>query len=99
MRDLEQKYVAGRVDKPITYYFTLGADEGAKWSMRIAPDGCAIWPGKTSDADCVLKTTPELFTRIVREAYVPTPLEFMTGVVKSNDIALLLTFQKAFDLA
>ena len=52
-----------------------------------------------SQADCVLKTTPEIFTKIVREAYTPTPIEFMTGLVKSNDIGLLQTFQKVFDLA
>ena len=49
-------------------------------------------------ADCVLKTTPEIFMKIVREAYTPSPMEFMTGLVKSNDIALLQTFQRVFDL-
>jgi hypothetical protein len=47
----------------------------------------------------VLKTTPEIFTRIVREAYTPTPMEFMSGAIKSNDIGLLQTFQKVFDLS
>ncbi len=27
----------------------------------------------------MLKTTPEIFTKIVREAYTPSPMEFMTG--------------------
>jgi long-chain acyl-CoA synthetase len=98
MNELERKFVPGRVEKPTTYYFTLGAEPEAKWSMRLDLDRCEIFPGKLDQADCVLKTTPEIFTRIVREAYVPTPLEFMTGLVKSNDIGLLLTFQKAFDL-
>ena len=40
-----------------------------------------------------------MFTKIIRDAYTPSPLEFMTGLVKSNDIALLMTFQKAFDLS
>jgi len=99
-RELEQKYVVGRVSQPITYYFTLGAENEAKWTLRIAPDGCEARLGKptNSQADCVLKTTQEIFTRIVREAYTPSPMEFMTGVVKSNDVALLQTFQKVFDL-
>jgi long-chain acyl-CoA synthetase len=67
--------------------------------MRIEPERVEFFPGKLDPADCVLKTTPEIFTRIVRDAYVPSPLEFMTGVVKSNDVSLLLTFQKAFDLS
>jgi long-chain acyl-CoA synthetase len=34
----------------------------------------------------------------VREAYTPGPAEFMSGAVKSNDVGLLMTFQKAFQL-
>jgi len=100
-RELESKYVVGRITQPITYYFTLGSETEAKWTMRIAPDGIQITLGKAEGlkADCVLKTTPEIFMKIVREAYTPSPMEFMTGAVKSNDIALLQTFQKVFDLA
>ncbi len=100
-RELESKYVMGSAPKPITYYFTLGAETEAKWTLRIGPEGCAATLGKPpgSQADCVLKTTPEIFIKIVREAYTPSPMEFMTGLVKSNDISLLQTFQKAFDLS
>ena len=99
-RELSGKFVAGRVAQPVTYYFTLGAEDEAKWSMRIDAKGCEIKNGKPPNgvADCVLKTTPEIFMKIVREAYTPSPMEFMTGAVKSNDIGLLQTFQKAFDL-
>jgi long-chain acyl-CoA synthetase len=100
-RELETKYVTGRVAAPITYYFTLGAENEAKWTLTVAPDGCKAYQGKPpgSQADCVLKTTPEIFNKIVREAYTPSPMEFMTGLVKSNDISLLQTFQKVFDLS
>ena len=100
-RDLEGRFVAGSAPKPITFYFTLGAENEAKWTLRIGPDGAAARPGKPegSQADCVLKTSPEIFIKIVREAYTPSPMEFMTGAIKSNDISLLQTFQKAFDLA
>ncbi|NUQ75850.1 MAG: AMP-binding protein [Polyangiaceae bacterium] len=99
-RELSGKFVAGRVSQPVTYYFTLGAEDEAKWSMRIDEARCEIKNGKPPNgvADCVLKTTPEIFTKIVREAYTPSPMEFMTGAVKSNDISLLQTFQKAFGL-
>jgi long-chain acyl-CoA synthetase len=99
-RELEAKYVPGRVAQPVTYYFTLGAEAEAKWTMRITPEGCEVRQGKVegAQADCVLKTSPEIFIKIVREAYTPSPMEFMTGAVKSNDIALLQTFQKVFDL-
>ena len=49
-------------------------------------------------ADCVLKTSPDLFNRIVREGYVPGIPEFMSGQIKSNDVSLLDDFQKAFHL-
>ena len=100
-RELETKYVAGRVAQPITFYFTLGAETEAKWTLTISPQACEAKIGKPpgSQADCVLKTTPEIFMKIVREAYTPSPMEFMTGLVKSNDISLLQTFQKVFDLA
>ena len=53
---------------------------------------------KGGKADCVLKTTPEIFLKIVKESYTPSVAEFMSGKVKSNDIQLLQTFQKIFDL-
>jgi long-chain acyl-CoA synthetase len=59
-----------------------------------------VKPGKHVDAaDCVLKTSPDLFARIVREAYVPSPAEFLSGAVKTNNVGLLLEFQKAFRLS
>jgi long-chain acyl-CoA synthetase len=35
----------------------------------------------------------------VREAYVPGLDEFMSGAIKSNDVSLLATFQKVFNLS
>ncbi len=100
-RDLEGRFRKDRVEKPLTFYFTLGAENDEKWTLRVDNQGCSAQPGKPEggQADCVLKTSPEIFMRIVKEAYVPTPLEFMSGAVKSNDIGLLQTFQKVFDLS
>jgi long-chain acyl-CoA synthetase len=99
-RELEGKFVAGRVTTPVTYYFTLGAENEAKWTLEINAENCRATIGKTkAQADCVLKTSAEIFTKIVRDAYTPSPMEFMTGAVKSNDISLLQTFQKVFDLS
>jgi long-chain acyl-CoA synthetase len=96
-RELANRFVAGCVEQPVSYYFSLGTKE--RWSVRITPDSCEVAPGKAvNPADCVLKTSPAMFTRIVREAYTPSPAEFVSGTVKSNNIALLLTFQRAFQL-
>ncbi len=99
-RDLQSKYVAGSVDRPLTFYFSLGNDGDSKWTARLSPESCTIEPGKPEGhaADCVLKTSADMFTRMIREAYLPTPVEVMSGLVKSNDVSLLATFQGAFDI-
>jgi long-chain acyl-CoA synthetase len=98
--ELGTKFKPGSTVKPISFYFTLGGDPNAKWTVRVDAATCDIRPGKPEGdaADCVLKTTPEIFEKIVREAYIPGPAEFLSGAVKSNDIELLLTFQKVFEL-
>jgi long-chain acyl-CoA synthetase len=98
--ELETKFKPGTVERPISFYFTLGGDPLAKWTVKVDPKVCEIKPGKPEGAaaDCVLKTSPEIFARIVRDAYTPGPAEFISGAVKSNDVELLMTFQRAFEL-
>lgn len=100
-KELESKFVAGSVEQPITFYFTLGNEKEAKWTLSVDAQKCEARLGKPegAQADCVLKTSQEIFTKIVRESYTPSPMEFMSGAIKSNDIALLQTFQKVFALA
>jgi long-chain acyl-CoA synthetase len=96
-RELESRFVRGSVEQPVSFYFSLGDTE--RWTVRITESECEVRPGKvTGPADCVLKTSPAMFTRIVRERYTPSPAEFMAGAIKSNNISLLFTFQKAFQL-
>ncbi|HET9929973.1 MAG TPA: 1-acyl-sn-glycerol-3-phosphate acyltransferase, partial [Polyangiaceae bacterium] len=96
-KELEGRFVRGSVANPLSFYFSLGDTE--RWTVRITENSCEVRPGKvTGSADCVLKTSPQMFTRIVRERYTPSPAEFMAGAIKSNNIALLFTFQKAFQL-
>jgi long-chain acyl-CoA synthetase len=98
--ELEGKFKPGQLANAVSFYFTLGNDALAKWTVRVDQATCEIRPGKPDGgtADCVLKTSTEIFTKIVREAYVPGPAEFMSGAVKSNDVGLLFEFQKAFQL-
>lgn len=100
-RDLGTKFQKGAVEQPTSFYFTLGNEAEAKWSLVVTPDECNIVMGKPAGgtADCVLKTNQDIFTRIVREAYIPSVEEFMAGTVKSNDVSLLGTFQRAFNLS
>jgi long-chain acyl-CoA synthetase len=98
--ELETKFQAGEAPRPLSYYVSLGNDELAKWTVRVDAARCQVRPGKPEggEADCVLKTSPEIFTKIVRESYVPSPADFMSGVFKSNDVGLLMTFQRVFRL-
>lgn len=100
-RELQGKFVMGSVDTPVTFYFSLGNEAEAKWTMRVDPEGCHAEIGKPAGnaADCVLKTSADIFTKMVREAYMPTPMEIMSGQVKSNDVSLLSTFQTAFGIS
>ena len=92
-RELEQRFVAGSVEQPISFYFSLGDSE--RWTVRVTERRCEVSPGKVAPpADCVLKTTPDMFTRIVRERYTPSPAEFMSGTVKSNNIRAAVHLQK-----
>lgn len=98
--ELSGRFRPGQTDKPVSFYFTLGGDDQSKWTVRVDEKTCGIENGKPAggQADCVLKTTPEIFSKIVREAYVPGAAEFLSGQIKSNDVALLQTFQKVFAL-
>jgi len=97
---LPKRFVTGKVDEEVVFYFTLGAEPEAKWTARLRPDGCSFENGKPSHgrADCVLKTTSDIFIKMINEAYMPTPVEVMSGLVKSNDVSLLATFQEAFGI-
>lgn len=99
--ELEGKFQKDSVDKPVSFYFTLGSDDNAKWTVLVSKDACEVKLGKPAGgtADCVLKTSAEIFTKIVRDAYTPGPSEFLSGAIKSNDVGLLMTFQKVFALA
>jgi long-chain acyl-CoA synthetase len=95
--ELKKRFLIGAVSEPLSYYFSLGEE---RWTVRATKDEVEIAKGKTvAAADCVLKTTPALFERIVREGWVPGPNDFMTGQVKTNNVAHLLTMQKLFRLA
>jgi len=99
--ELQGKFQRDAVDKPVSFYFTLGSDEMAKWTVVVSKDTCDVKLGKPAGgtADCVLKTSAEIFTKIVRDAYTPGPAEFISGAIKSNDVSLLMTFQKVFALS
>lgn len=99
-RYLNERFDAGQVEQPLSFYFSLGNDNEAKWSLVVNADNCQARPGKPEGgvADCVLKTSPEIFRKIVKESYVPSPEQFISGAIKSNNIPLLQDFVRIFHL-
>jgi long-chain acyl-CoA synthetase len=95
--EMKERFVAGAIDEPLSYYFSLG-DE--RWTVRATKSELEVAKGKTmAAADCVLKTSPAIFERIIRESWVPGPSDFVSGQIKTNNVAHLLTMQKIFRLA
>ena len=90
-------YIPGKLSKPTTYYFSVGDH---KYTLRLDPQTCVVEPGKTVDqADCVLKTTPELFEKMVVRGKLPGPLDIARGKVKTNDPSALADLRKCFDFS
>jgi long-chain acyl-CoA synthetase len=100
MIELCDRYQADAFNQPITWYFSLGDKAEDKWTLSVHKEGAVYVPGKPQGgkADCVLKTNVAIFTRMVRESYVPSMTEFMEGKVKTNNPNHLQTLQVVFDL-
>lgn len=100
MLELCEKYRAEQVSKPITWYFSLGERADDKWTLSVDVEGVQYLMGKPQGgkADCVLKTDLPLFTRMVREGYIPSFSEFAEGRVKTNSPDHLRAFQTVFGL-
>lgn len=89
------RYRVGKVDRPMTYYFSVGDH---KYTVKVDAEKCVVESGKTVDnADCVLKTTPELFEKMVIHGKMPGPIDIARGKVKTNDAGALAKLRDLFD--
>ncbi len=98
--ELNDKFERNRLDEEVSFYFSLGNNDNLKWTIIVNADDCQIRTGKPQHgrADCVIKTSPDIFKKIVTESYVPSMDEFMSGKIKTNDPQLLAQFQNVFAL-
>ena len=91
---LPDLFVPDSVEKPTSYYFSLG---GIKKTVRLSAERCLVEEGRTIEsADCVCKTSQDLFEKIWNEGYRPGMADFLSGKIKSNDPGGLQTFLKSF---
>ena len=94
---MKERYKPGVLAQPTTFYFSLGENEGQKWVMRLTPQDISVEPGKTSDADVMLKTSEERFLKMVRGEWTPGVMDFMRGRIKSNDPTKLQMLKDCFE--
>lgn len=93
-KTLQDNYQKGVFSVPTTFYFSV---DDIKKTLTLDSDGCNIKDGKTvEEADCVCKTSGEMFNRIWNEGYRPGIMDFMGGSIKSNAPQLLQQFLSAF---
>ena len=78
-------------------YFSLGEEDGQKWTVRLTPEACEVTPGKQDGADVVLKTSEELFLKLLAGEWKPGLMDFMSGKIKSNDPTRLVVLVECFE--
>src|SRR3954447_3987472 len=96
LEGLRTRFRPGTVAKRTTYYLSLGDAPDEKWTVTLTDTTCDLVPGKAGTADCVLKTSADLFVKMLAGEHKPGPMDFMSGKIKTNDLDLLLQLQKAF---
>lgn len=91
---MEEQYQQGVFTLPTTFYFVI---DDIRKTVTLDSQRCAIEDGKTvENADCVCKTSAEMFNRIWNDGYRPGIMDFMGGAIKSNAPQLLQQLLTAF---
>lgn len=91
------RYRKGSASKPTSYYFSIG---DFKATVKVEADSCVVESGKTvENADVVLKTTPELFEKMVLQGKAPGPIDIARGKIKTNDPMGLAKLREMFDFS
>ncbi|MBL8149847.1 MAG: SCP2 sterol-binding domain-containing protein [Blastocatellia bacterium] len=91
---MKKSYKKGGMKEDRSYYFSL---EDHKYTVTFSDGKIKVEEGKTVDeADCVLKTSPEMFLKIWVDGYKPGMMDFMSGKIKSNNPTMLQDFVNAF---
>lgn len=93
---LKSRYKPNIVKKPTTFYISLGDAPDQKWVMTLTADSCVAAPGKTENADVILKTSEDLFVKLIRGEWIPGAMDFMRGKIKTNDIDGLKLLKDCF---
>lgn len=94
---MPSRFVKGKATKKTIYYFSIG---DGRWTVTVEPAGVTVEPDKKVDkADVVLKTTPEIFEKMVLHGKLPGPIDIARGKVKTNDPVGLKNLRDYFDFS
>lgn len=100
MAGLPPRFQRDAFSEDRTWYFTLGGSDGPRYTLQVTAEGAQVHKGKPANgADCVVKTSVEMFRKICEEAYAPDPSEFISGAIKVSEIPLLIEFSQLFNLS
>lgn len=93
-RTLQENYKKGVFTVPTTFYFSI---DDIKKTVTLDAESCLVEDGQTVEAaDCVCKTSREMFDKILNKGYRPGIMDFMSGAIKSNAPQLLPQLLVAF---
>ncbi|MDD2735102.1 MAG: hypothetical protein PHF56_14255 [Desulfuromonadaceae bacterium] len=91
---MQEQYQKGVFTIPTTFYFSV---DDIKKTVTLDAESCTVENGKTvAEADCICKTSWEMFSRIWNDGYRPGIMDFMGGAIKSNAPQLLQQLLVAF---
>lgn len=91
---LPSYFIKGGTDKDMSIYFSL---EDEKWTLVVGPEKCEVKEGKAlENADAFLKTSKDMFIKMVMKGYTPGFMDFTRGKISSNDPMSLMVLKQAF---
>lgn len=91
---LSEHFIASTVKHPMSYYFSL---DDIKKTVLLDSESCTVKDGRAvPDADCVCKTSKDMFEKIWNEGYRPGMKDFFSGAIKSNNPSALKEFLASF---
>ena len=93
--DMTGRYKPNVIEEPISFYFSLGEQEGQKWFLELTPEQAQVRPGK-GDADVFLKTSEDRFLSMIRGEWKPGIMDFMKRTITSNDPLKLQVLKDCF---
>ena len=92
---MPSRYVPGKIDRKTVLYFSIDSE---RYTVTLDSELATVESGKTVDnADVVLKTTTDLFEKMVLKGKMPGPIDIARGKIKTNDPMALKRVLDYFD--